>query len=52
MPSTAVAARQNAWKRIAWKYHKRDALTAARRLQQLVAAERDRQQRKALSKRK
>jgi hypothetical protein len=36
MPSTSVASRKNAWKRIAHKYRAKDASKAARRQQMII----------------
>lgn len=52
MPSAAVAARQNHWKRIAHKYHVRDAGKMARREAAKVHKMREIARRKGMSKRK
>lgn len=45
MPSTAVASRQNAWKRVAHKYRQPDAAKTARREKEKLIRENARKQR-------
>lgn len=50
MPSTAVASRQNSWKRVAHKYRKKDATKSLEREKAKMQRENERRMRKSSKK--